>query len=77
LSEQGRSVEGIAEMRRGGDAIVATGFASRPRWLVFLAEASAKTEGPGEGLRLLDEGMALLDSSQERMYEPENSPAPG
>jgi predicted ATPase len=58
-------------MHRGGEAMIPTGFAVRPRWLVFLAEASAKSDGPGEGLRLLAEGMALLDRTQERMYEAE------
>jgi predicted ATPase len=69
--EQGRLLEGIAEMRWGSGALLATGFAVRPRSLAFLAEACAKCDGPAEGLKLLAEAMSLLDSTQEHVYEAE------
>jgi predicted ATPase len=58
-------------MRQGRDALVATGSLVRPRWLAFLAEAIAKSDSAREGLKLLAHAMALLDSTEERMYEAE------
>jgi tetratricopeptide (TPR) repeat protein len=71
LAEKGHLEEGIAEMRRAVTAGEETGFAARPRWSVFLAEACAKSEGPGVGLKLLAEGLGLMEAAGERMYEAE------
>jgi class 3 adenylate cyclase/tetratricopeptide (TPR) repeat protein len=71
LANQGHLEEGVAEMRRAFAALGVTGFAARPRWFVFLAEACARSEGPGVGLEVLAEGMALTERTGERMYEAE------
>jgi tetratricopeptide (TPR) repeat protein len=71
LAEQGHLEQGIAEMRRAVTAGKEIGFAPRPRWFVFLAEACARSEGPGVGLEVLAEGMALTERTGERMYEAE------
>jgi predicted ATPase len=71
LAEQGHVAEGIAEMRRAVTAGEETGFAARPRWFAYLAEACARSEGPGEGLKVLAEGMSLMESKGERVYEAE------
>jgi tetratricopeptide (TPR) repeat protein len=71
LAQQNHLKEGIAEMRRAVGAGEETGFAARRRWFAFIAEACAKSEGPGMGLKVLAEGMALIEHSGERMYEAE------
>jgi tetratricopeptide (TPR) repeat protein len=71
LAEQGHLAEGIAKMRRVVTAGEETGFATRPRWFAYLAEAYARSEGPGAGLEALAEGMALMERTGERMYEAE------
>src|SRR5262249_39715930 len=71
LAQQGHLEEGIAQMRRAATAGKESGFAARPRSFVFLAEACAKSEAPGTGLKLLAEGMALMEATGERMYEAE------
>ena len=71
LGVGGRLEEGLAEMRHGIDSGDAAGFARRPRWYPFLAELQAKSKGPEEGLKIIAEGLALLDSSEERLYEAE------
>jgi class 3 adenylate cyclase/tetratricopeptide (TPR) repeat protein len=71
LAEQGHLEQGIAEMRHAVTAGKEIGFAPRPRWFVFLAEACARSEGPGVGLEVLAEGMALTERTGERMYEAE------
>src|SRR5689334_1876221 len=58
-------------MRRAVTAGEETGFAARPRWFAFLAEACAKSDGPGMGLKVLAKGMALMERTGERMYEAE------
>jgi len=71
LGVGGRLEEGLAEMRHGIDSGEAAGFARRPRWYPFLAELQAKSKGPDRGLQIIAEGLALLDSSEERLYEAE------
>jgi predicted ATPase len=68
---RGRVEEGIAEMHRGIVAGEAAGLARRPRWYPFLAELQARSKGPDEGLKILAEGFALLDTSEERLNEAE------
>ena len=71
LAQQGHLEEGIVEMRRTAKKPAESGFAARPRWFVYLAEACAKSEGPSVGLNLLAEGVALMECTGERMYEAE------
>ena len=71
LANQGHMEEGVAEMRRAAGASEESGYATRPRWFVFLAEACARSEGPDVGLEVLAEGMALTERTGERMYEAE------
>jgi adenylate cyclase len=71
LAHQGHLEEGIAEMRRAASATKESGYAARPRWFVFLAEACARSEGPGAALEMLSESRALMERSGERMYEAE------
>jgi predicted ATPase len=71
LAERGQLDEGIAEMRRAVAALETTGFATRPQWFAYLAEPSARTEGPDAGLQLLAEGFALVDARGHRMFEAE------
>jgi predicted ATPase len=70
LAHEGHLEEGIAEMRRAKVDLEALRFA-RPRWLAFLAEACARAFGPGTGLELLAEGLALVQLTRERYYEAE------
>ena len=44
---------------------------ARPRYLAFIAEACGKSEGPDMRLKVLAEGMTLIEDSGERMYEAE------
>jgi len=71
LTQHGRLEEGIGEMRHALQKPSESGFATRPRWFVYLAEACARSEGPDVGLKLLAEGMALMERTGERMYEAE------
>jgi tetratricopeptide (TPR) repeat protein len=77
LAEQGHLEQGIAEMRRAVTAGKEIGFAPRPRWFVFLAEACARSVGPVAGLDALAEGTALMERTGERMYEAELSRVKG
>src|SRR5262249_20157262 len=70
LACEGHPEEGIAVMRRAKADLEAQQFA-RPRWLAFLAEACAQIEGPDRGLKLLAEGLALVQVVGERTYEAE------
>jgi predicted ATPase len=71
LAEEGRLQEGIDEMRRSVTTSEGTGFGARPRGLAALAKACGMSESPVVGLKLLAEGMALIETTGERMYEAE------
>jgi adenylate cyclase len=71
LAQQGRLNEGIAEMRWAVARFAASGYATRSRWFVLLAEAYAKSEGPGVALKVLADGRALMERSGEQMFEAE------
>jgi predicted ATPase len=71
LGVRGRLEEGIAEMRDGIASAEAVGFARRPRWYPFLAQLQAKSKGPKEGLKIITEGLALLENTEERFNESE------
>jgi adenylate cyclase len=67
---EGHPEEGVAEMRAASADFEALGFV-RARWFAFLAEACGKLEGPGAGLKLIDEGLALVQFIGDRNYEAE------
>ena len=71
LACEGHLEEGVAEMRRAkANLETLRGFA-RPRFFALLAEACAKTEGPGAGLKLLAEGLTMVQAIGERSFEAE------
>jgi predicted ATPase len=64
LAIQGQGEAGLAQMRQGLAAILATGqMLAQPRGLVLLAEATGHTGQVAEGLRLLAEALAALEAS--------------
>ena len=72
LAAQGQGAEGIAQMRQGLAAVRATGTAvSMPRYLAWLAEAYGQVGQVDEGLHLLAEALAVVDTTGERFYEAE------
>ncbi len=72
LVEQGQEEEGIAQMRQGLAAHRATGAKLWQRYfLALLAEAHGKVGQPEEGLTVLVEALAIVDSTEERVYEAE------
>jgi predicted ATPase len=72
LAVQGQIEEGISQIRQGLDAWRAMGMELwRPRWLALLAEAYGKGEQVEEGLTVLAEALAAVNSSEERMFEAE------
>jgi predicted ATPase/DNA-binding winged helix-turn-helix (wHTH) protein/class 3 adenylate cyclase len=71
-AEQGQATEGIAQMRQGMEAWRATGAEiMRPYFLTLLAEAYGKTGRSEEGLRALDEAIAVVNKNTERWWEAE------
>ena len=69
---QGQDEEGMAQMRRGLAALRATGAALRlPYYLALLAEACGQTGQATEGLALLAEALALVDTTGEHWWEAE------
>ncbi len=72
LVEQGQVEEGIAQTRQGLDAHRATGAeSSGPTSLVRLAAAYGKVGQREEGLSVLTEALAVVDTTGERVYEAE------
>jgi class 3 adenylate cyclase/predicted ATPase len=64
LAVQGQGAVGLAQMRHGMAAILATGQTlTRPLCLVLLAEAAGHAGQVEEGLRLLAEALASLETS--------------
>ena len=64
LAMQGQGEAGLAQMRQGLAAVVATGQElARPLCLVLLAEAAGHVGQVAEGLRLLAEALAALEAS--------------
>jgi len=69
LSEQGAREEGIAQMREGMAATHATGTAiAQPYELALLAQAHGKSGQPHEGLALLEQALATVETTSERYY---------
>jgi predicted ATPase len=72
LSGQGNDEQPAEEVRRGLAAWQSTGAQlMRPHFLALLVEASAPTRREDQGLRLLDEALALSQSTGECYYEAE------
>jgi class 3 adenylate cyclase/predicted ATPase len=72
LVEQGQEEAGIAQMRQGLAAWLATGAElSRPHYLALMAEAYGKVRQIEEGLKIVAEALALVDNREERVYEAE------
>jgi predicted ATPase len=68
----GELEEGIAEMRRGLAAQLATGAELlRPWWLFLIAEACERAGAARQGLELLDEAERAMERSHERYWEAE------
>jgi predicted ATPase len=72
LAEQGRKDEGIEQIRQGIAAFRATGAELlRPYFLGLLAEAYGRSEHTDKGLEALDEALALVERTGERLHESE------
>jgi len=72
LIEQGLQENAIEQMREGLAAREATGTElMRPHLLAQLADALGKVRQPGEGLRVLDEALAVADRNGEQCYQAE------
>ncbi len=72
LTEQGQMEEGIAHMRQGMTVWQATGAeVDRPYYLALLAEVYGKAGWAEEGLHVLAEALAVVDTIEERYYEAE------
>src|ERR1700719_4192263 len=70
LAQQGQTEEGIALMREGLDAQLATGASLfRPTFLAFLAEACGTAGHFEEGLAAVAEGIAIAEKTDERHDE--------
>jgi len=72
LNEQRQGAEGMAEMRRGLDAIRATGARLRqPYYLALLAEACGQTGEVEAGVKMLADGLKAAHHNGECWHEPE------
>ncbi len=72
LAEQGRAAEGIERIQQGLRAHRATGAELwRPHFLALLADAYGKAGQAEAGLKTLAEALAVVDRTQERVYEAE------
>jgi predicted ATPase len=71
-AREGDPDEGMAEMRRGFAAQLATGAELlRPWWLSLIAEACERTGAVRQGLEFLDEAERAMEQSHERYWEAE------
>jgi class 3 adenylate cyclase/predicted ATPase len=72
LASQGQVEDGIAQLCQGLTDLRATGTVQGVSWhLVLLAEAYGHAGQPEAGLARLAEGLALMDTNEERFYEAE------
>ena len=72
LVQQGQAQEGIEQMHQGLRAHRATGAENgRPYYLALLAEAYETIGQPAAGLTVLTEALTLVDTTGERLWEPE------
>ena len=71
-TREGELDEGMAQMRRGLAAQLATGAElARPYWLWLLAEGCQRTGATREGLALLDDADAAVEHTHDRYWEAE------
>jgi class 3 adenylate cyclase/predicted ATPase len=71
-TREGELDEGMAQMRRGLAAQLATGAElARPYWLWLLAEACQRTGAAREGLALLDDADAAVEHTHDHYWEAE------
>jgi predicted ATPase len=69
---QGQGVAGLAEIRQGVAADLATGAkVMQPYFLGLLAEAYGEDGHPEAGLNALDEALAVVDDTEARFFEAE------
>jgi len=72
LAQQGQAQDGIEQLHQGLRAFRATGAELwRPYFLALLAEAYGTIEQPETGLTALAEALTLMDTTGERVWEPE------
>jgi predicted ATPase len=72
LADQGALAEGVAQLRQGLAAWVATGSETyRTYFLALLAEALGRQGEAEEGLAVLAEAQALAETTDERIHEAE------
>ncbi|MDP3796182.1 MAG: adenylate/guanylate cyclase domain-containing protein [Polaromonas sp.] len=72
LAEQGRAAEGIERMQQGLSAYRATGAELwQTHFLALLADAYGKAGQTEAGLKTLAEALAVVDRTEERVYEAE------
>jgi predicted ATPase len=72
LAHQGLAKEGVEQINQGLIAFRATGGEiSRPYYLALLAEAHGIMGQPEAGLTVLTEALTLVDTTGERVWEPE------
>ena len=72
IADMGQIKEGIDCIHEGLGARRATGAElARPFFLTLLAEAYGKDGQPEEGLKALEQGLALVVKTEERWWEPE------
>lgn len=72
LSMQGGAEEGLVQLQDGVADLKATGTKNLlPYFLTLLAEAYGKAEQPEDGLKVLDETVAMINETGERWYEAE------
>ena len=72
LAEQGQGEEGIRQLRGALAAWRATGAETwRPYSLALLAKMQGKVGQADEGLRVVDEALAIVENTEERHYEAE------
>jgi class 3 adenylate cyclase/predicted ATPase len=72
LAQQGRAQEGIKQLHQGLMAWRATGAEEgRPYFLALLAKAHGIMRQPEAGLAVLTEALTLMDTTDERVWEPE------
>jgi predicted ATPase len=71
-TREGELDEGMAQMRRGLAAQLATGAElGKPYWLWLLAEVCQRTSAAREGLALLDDADATIEHTHEHYWEAE------
>jgi class 3 adenylate cyclase/predicted ATPase/ABC-type transport system involved in cytochrome c biogenesis ATPase subunit len=67
---QGRSREGIVQLRNGVTDFLATGARmDKPRWLSLLAEAYGINNQPDEGLEAVKEALRVVDETKECFFQ--------